>query len=211
MPLPSVSVIVLNFNGRPHLEACFSSLVQQQYDGPIEIIMVDNGSSDGSVELMRAQFPHVRLIVNERNMGFAPAVNQAARQAGGDYIALLNNDARAAPDWVAQLVALAERRRDEAVVCVGSRVLDWEGRGVAFVMGSVNFHGFGAQPFFRVHADRLHTGEEPLLFANGGAMLVDRAVFLQIGGLDEDYFAYFEDVDLGWRLWVCGYQVILNP
>src|SRR5262245_6466100 len=120
MSLPSVSVIVLNFNGRTHLEACLSSLVQQQYDGPIEIIMVDNGSADGSVELMRAQFPQVRLIVNERNMGFAPAVNQAAQQSSGAYIALLNNDARAAPDWVGQLGALAERRRDEGVGPVGS-------------------------------------------------------------------------------------------
>src|SRR6266545_3221933 len=211
MAFPSLSVIVLNFNGRAHLEACFRSLVEQQYDGPIEIIMVDNGSSDGSVELMREQFPQVRLIANAQNMGFAPAVNQAARQATGDYLALLNNDARAAPDWLHQLVELAERRRDEGVVCVGSRVLGWDGETIDFVMGSVNFHGFGAQPFFRLPADRLCPGEEPLLFANGGAMLVDRAVFLEVGGLDDDYFAYFEDVDLGWRLWVCGHQVVLNP
>src|SRR6476659_1009297 len=91
--LPSVSVIILNFNGRQHLEACFTSLLAQEYAGSIEIIMVDNGSSDGSAELVRECFPQVRLIANEQNTGFAPAVNQGARQAGGDYIALLNNDA----------------------------------------------------------------------------------------------------------------------
>ncbi|HEU4322446.1 MAG TPA: glycosyltransferase [Roseiflexaceae bacterium] len=208
---PSVSVIVLNYNGRAHLEPCFESLLQQQYDGPIELIMVDNGSSDGSAELMRARFPQVRLLVNERNLGFAPAVNQAAAQASGDYLALLNNDARAARDWVAQLVEQAERGRGEGVVCIGSRVLDWEGQRIDFVQGAVNFHGFGAQPLFRLPADRVHPGEEPLLFANGGAMVVDRRVFLEVGGLDEDFFAYFEDVDFGWRLWVCGYQVRLNP
>ena len=211
MALPSVSVIILNFNGRQHLEACFRSLIEQEYAGAIELIMVDNGSADGSVELMRAQFPQVRLIINQQNVGFAPAVNQAARAAGGDYLALLNNDARAATDWLAQLVELAERRRGEGVACVASRVLGWDGETIDFIMGSMNFHGFGAQPYFRVPADRLHPGEEPLLFANGGAMLVDRKVFLEIGGLDDDYFAYFEDVDLGWRLWVCGYQVVLNP
>src|SRR5829696_4776600 len=211
MGLPSVSVIILNFNGCRHLEACFRSLIEQEYAGSIELIMVDNGSADGSVELMRAQFPQVRLIINPQNVGFAPAVNQAARVAGGDYLALLNNDARAAPDWLAQLVELAERRREEGVACVASRVLGWDGETIDFIMGSVNFHGFGAQPYFRIPADRLHPGEEQLLFANGGAMLVDRTVFLQIGGLDDDYFAYFEDVDLGWRLWVCGYQVVLNP
>src|SRR5215213_385453 len=211
MALPSVSVIVLNFNGRQHLEACFRSLIEQEYAGAIEIIMVDNGSSDGSVELVREQFPQLRLIVNEQNTGFSPAVNQAARQAEGDYLALLNNDARAASDWLAQLVELAERRRGEGVACVASRVLGWDGEQIDFVVGSMNFHGFGAQPFFRMPAAALDAGEEPLLFANGGAMLVDRKVFLEIGGLDDDYFAYFEDVDRGWRLWVCGYQVVLNP
>src|SRR6185503_17447062 len=102
MQIPSVSVIVLNYNGRVHLEACFRSLLEQQYDGPVEIIMVDNGSADDSVEFMRQQFPQVCLIVNDRNTGFAPAVNQAARVASGDYLALLNNDARAAPDWLHQ-------------------------------------------------------------------------------------------------------------
>src|SRR4029079_15616363 len=100
MPLPSVSVIILNFNGRQHLEACFRSLIEQEYAGPIELIMVDNGSADGSPELMRAQFPQVRLIINPQNLGFAPAVNQAARVAGGDYLALLNHDARGAAEWV---------------------------------------------------------------------------------------------------------------
>src|SRR5262245_19436984 len=211
MAFPSVSVIVLNFNGLKHLDACFRSLVQQDYSGPVEIIMVDNGSADGSVEFMRQHYPQVRLIANRTNMGFAPAANQAARQAAGQYIALLNNDAYAAPEWISRLVELAERRRDEGVVCVGSRVLDWHGQRIDFVMGSMNFHGFGAQPFFRLPADRLYTGEERLLFANGGALLVDREVFLAIGGFDEDFFAYFEDVDLGWRLWICGYQVVLNP
>ena len=146
MALPSVSVIILNFNGCRHLEACFRSLIEQEYAGSIELIMVDNGSADGSVELMRAQFPQARLIINPQNVGFAPAVNQAARVAGGDYLALLNNDARAAPDWLAQLVELAERRRGEGVACVASRVLGWDGETIDFIMGSVNFHGFGAQP-----------------------------------------------------------------
>jgi GT2 family glycosyltransferase/glycosyltransferase involved in cell wall biosynthesis len=204
-------VIVLNFNGQRHLEPCFRSLVQQQYGGPVELIMVDNGSSDDSVALMRSTFPQVRLILNEQNVGFSPAVNQAAREASGTYLALLNNDAHAASDWIAQLVELAERCRGEGVVCVGSRVLDWDGQRIDFVQGAVNFHGFGAQPLFGMPADRIQPGEDPLLFANGGAMLIDREVFLELGGLDDDYFAYFEDVDLGWRLWVCGYQVRLNP
>lgn len=211
MTLPSVSIIVINFNGRTHLEACFKSLTQQRYGGPIEILMVDNGSRDGSVEYAQQAFPQVRLLLNPQNTGFAPAVNLAARAATGDYIAMINNDAYAAPDWVAELVRVAEARKPEGVACVAARVLDWHGRKIDFTMGVMNFHGFGAQQFYQVPADRLEIGEEPMLFANGGAMLVDRRVFLEIGGFDEDYFAYFEDVDLGWRLWVCGYKVVLNP
>lgn len=211
MGLPSVSVIVINFNGRQHLDACFRSLVQQNYGGPVEIIMVDNGSKDDSLDFMRANYPQVKLILNSRNTGFAPAVNLAAAEATGDYLAMINNDAYAAPDWLSELVRVAEARKGEGVACVATRVLDWHGKTIDFTMGVMNFHGFGAQQFFQVPADRIAVGEEPILFANGGAMLVDRRVFHEIGGFDEDYFAYFEDVDLGWRLWVCGYKVVLNP
>jgi hypothetical protein len=211
MSRPTISVIVINLNGQVHLNACFASLVRQDYGGPVELIMVDNGSQDSSVAFMRQTFPQVQLILNERNIGFAPAVNLAVRQATGKYIALINNDAHAAPDWLSRMVELAEQRREEGVVCVAARVLDWHGAQIDFALGGVNFHGFGTQPFFRVPTERIQSEQEPLLFANGGAMLVDREVFLAIGGFDDDFFAYFEDVDFGWRLWIAGYRVLLNP
>ncbi len=211
MSFPTISVIVINLDGQVHLKACFESLVQQDYSGSVELILVDNGSTDSSVEFMRQTFPQVRLILNKHNMGFASAVNLAVRQTTSKYIALINNDAYAAPDWLSQMVKLAEQRRSEGVVCIASRVLDWNGQQIDFVLGGVNFHGFGTQPFFRVPSERIQPEQEPLLFANGGAMLVDRDVFLAIGGFDDDFFAYYEDVDFGWRLWICGYQVWLNP
>lgn len=211
MSLPSVSVIIINFNGRQHLEACFKSLVQQDYGGQIEILMVDNGSKDDSVGFVQRAFPQVKLLLNPANTGFAPAVNLAARAATGDYLALINNDAYAAPNWINELVRVAEGRKGEGVACVASRVLDWQGRQIDFQRGVMNWHGFGAQQEMRLPAERAPAENGPQLFANGGAMLVDRRVFLEIGGFDEDYFAYFEDVDLGWRLWVCGYQVVLCP
>ena len=211
MSLPPVSIIIINFNGKHHLDACFKSLLQQNYAGPIEIIMVDNGSKDGSVEFVTQYFPQVKLMLNANNTGFAPAVNTGARAANGAYLALMNNDAYAAPSWLSELVRVAEARKHEGVACVASRVLDWQGRQIDFQMGVMNWHGFGAQQEFRLPAERLPAQDGPLLFANGGAMLVDKQVFLDLGGFDEDYFAYFEDVDLGWRLWICGYQVVMNP
>ncbi|HEX6289872.1 MAG TPA: glycosyltransferase [Herpetosiphonaceae bacterium] len=212
MTLPTVSVVVVNFNGRQHLEPCFSSLLKQDYPAElVELILVDNNSQDGSRELIAARFPMVRVIQNADNRGFAPAVNQGAAAAGGRYLALINNDAYADPRWIRAMVEPLEAQRAEGVACVGARMLDWHGRRIDFVGGGVNFYGHGDQFFHQFPADAVAVEQEQLLFACGGAMLVDRQVFLDTGGFDEDYFAYFEDVDFGWRLWLYGYRVLLAP
>ena len=92
MPEPTISVIVLNYNGRQHLEACFSSLMAQSYpEEQSEFILIDNASSDGSVEFVREAFPSVRIIQNETNLGFAAANNRGAQAASGEYLVFLNN------------------------------------------------------------------------------------------------------------------------
>lgn len=209
---PSVSVVVVNFNGARHLEACFESLVAQEYPGDcVELILVDNGSSDGSLELLAQRFPMVRVLANERNLGFSPAVNQGAQAAGGDYVALINNDARADPGWLREMVRLAEERREDKVACVGAVMLDWDGKRIDFIGGGINFYGHGHQMYHNLPIDAVKPSGGELLFACGGAMLVDRQVFVDLGGFDDDYFAYFEDIDFGWRLWVAGYRVLLAP
>ncbi len=212
MTLPTVSVIVVNFNGRQLLEACFQSLLRQDYPTEcVEILLVDNGSEDGSLALTESNFPSVNVIKNNTNVGFAPAVNQGAAAATGDYLALINNDAYAKPNWLKEMVQTLEAHRDEGVICVGSKMLDWYGRKIDFIGGGVNFYGHGDQFFHHLPADAVEAKEEEILFACGGAMLVDREVFLQAGGFDDDYFAYFEDIDFGWRLWLYGYRVLLAP
>jgi GT2 family glycosyltransferase/glycosyltransferase involved in cell wall biosynthesis len=209
---PSISVIIVNYNGVQHLDACLRSLAQQDYaPDRVEVLLVDNASTDGSQAFVRERYPHVRVIQNEGNIGFAPAVNQAAHAATGDYIALINNDAYAAPTWLRVMVELAERRKAEGVACVAARILDWYGKLVDFDGAGVSFYGYGGQRHFRLPAERVRVREGPLLFACGGAMLCDRRVFLESGCFDESYFAYFEDVDFGWRLWVLGYQVWMAP
>jgi GT2 family glycosyltransferase len=209
---PLVSIIVVNLDGRAHLETFLASVGQQDFPADrLEIIVVDNGSTDGSVRHLQTLHPAVRLVENAENRGFAPAVNQGAAVAQGRYLAFLNNDMRLAPDWLTRMVAHREAAADD-VVCVGSRILDWDGALIDFVGGAMGFHGLAAQTAFRQPAEALE-GRYPreLLFACGGAMLIDRAVFLDVGGFDPDYFAYFEDVDLGWRLWVMGHRVEFCP
>ena len=197
--LSDVSVVTVNWNGKSHLQALLPSL---QVTGCGEILVVDNGSSDGSQAFVRENFPAVHLIENETNRGFAHPCNQAAQIAKGRYLALINNDMRAHPDWLRQALPLL----GGPTVCVGSRILDWSGERIDFNGSSLQYLGYALQrDLGRLVEEVSH--EEEILFPCGGAMLIDREVFVEVGGFDPDYFALFEDVDLGWRLRVMGYRV----
>lgn len=210
--LPVVSVVVVNFNGLHHLDACFRSLTRQTYPAEmIELILVDNGSHDGSVDFVSEHYPSVTIIQNEHNRGFAPAVNQGAMAASGRYLALINNDAYAHHRWLEEMVSAIEQHREDGVACIGAKMLDWHGERIDFVVGGASFYGFGYQFFYHLPANSVQLTPEYMLFACGGALLVDHDIFLSIGGFDDDYFAYFEDVDFGWRLWICGYKVLFLP
>jgi GT2 family glycosyltransferase len=204
---PRVSVVVLNMDGKRHLGPCFQSLMEMDYPADqLEVILVDNGSRDRSVRYVQQEFPQVRIIQNERNEGFAGPNNQGAAAATGEYVAFLNNDMRVHPHWLRELVAAMRSAPDVAIV--GGKILTWDGDAVDFGIGSINFYGMGFQPPDASPSPDQHA---EVLFACGGSMLVRRQIFLEVGGFDPDYFAYFEDVDLGWRLWLLGYRVLYAP
>ena len=205
--LPDVTVIVLNFNGKDYLGDCLDSLLALDYPSDrLEIMVVDNGSVDRSVSFVRQAYPTVRLLELPENRGFAAGNNAGAQAARGAYLAFLNNDMRVDPRWLIEMVEAMQTADD--VACVGARILTWDGNGIDFVGGTLNFYGMGFQPEDMVKASE---GVHQVLFACGGAMLVRRDIFLESGGFDESFFAYFEDVDLGWRLWVLGYRVLFAP
>jgi GT2 family glycosyltransferase len=157
---------------------------------------------------VRRLLPLARVIRNGTNIGFAAGNNLGAAAATGHYVIFLNDDTRVHPDWLRELVDTAERR---GATAVASYILDWSGTTVDFVDGALNFQGKGFQLEYGAPVDRLTPEEKPLLFACGCAMLVDRAVLDDVGGWDEGAFAYYEDVELGWRLHVLGYEVWLSP
>jgi GT2 family glycosyltransferase len=208
-----VSLITVNLDGLAHLEAFLPSVGAQDYPADLlEIILVDNGSSDGSLAWLKTHYPHVQVIGNPRNLGFARANNQGAAVARGRYLLLLNNDMHLERDFISALVAAKERLGAE-VACLGARILDWHGELADFVGSGMTFEGKGLQIGHGEPADSpVGRGtESELLFACGGALLVDAEVYRTTGGLDEDFFAYYEDLDFGWRLWVLGYRVMLCP
>lgn len=208
MNLPDVSVIVLNYNGLQHLEPCFRSLLALDYPPErLELILADNDSTDNSREFMREHFPQVRIVALPLNYGFSRANNLAAAEARGEYVAFLNNDMRVEPTWLTELVKPALTAED--VVAVGSRILSWDGKRIDFAGSLHNFYGHGWQIGFGDERIENYAEDREILAPCGGAMLIERQVFLDAGGFDEDFFAYFEDTDLGWRLWVMGYRAML--
>jgi len=208
-----LSVLVVSWNGREHLETCLPTLLGQRAPGvEIELLVLDNGSTDGSVELVRKRFPAVRLVESTTNLGFAGGVNRLARVAEGEALALVNNDTRAEEGWAERLVERREASSDDAVAVAG-RIVDWEGERLDFGRGIVTFdgHAFPLDQGRAVGTARLPEGGEELLFGCGGNLLVDREAFLAAGGFDPRFFAYLEDVDLGWRLWARGLRVVAEP
>lgn len=208
--LPRVSVVILNMNGRHHLRPCFESLKASRYPSErLEVVLVDNGSSDGSVEEMRADHPWVKLVVNPDNVGFSAGCNQGARESDRPQVLVfINNDMRVEPDFLRELVSPIVR--DECHATAG-KMLSWDGKLINSAGGGMNFHGIGIQWGLNEDLDERYDRPFRTLFACGGAMAIDAAVFERVGGFDEDFFAYYEDVDLGWRMWVQGHEVHYAP
>lgn len=202
-PNPEVSVIVVTWNGREFIDACLAGVAAQQ-GVTAEIIVVDNGSTDGTVAHLQQHYPWVRIVALDDNRGFAGGNNAGVRVARGRYVALLNNDAVPEPDWLQRLLrgieesagyALAASRivymHDPAVIdSAGDGLLRWGG---AFK----RHHGGPAQA----------AGESREVFGVcGAACLMPKAVFDELGGFDEDFFASHEDVDLSYRARLRGYR-----
>ena len=208
--LPKVAIVILNYNGRRHLEGCFGSLAELEYPkAKLEVILIDNGSDDDSVEIMEADHAWVRTIVNEDNVGFSAGCNQGAKAAeGAEVLVFLNNDMRVAKDWLRELVGPVVRGECAAAT---AKMFSWDGKVMNSVGGGMNFHGIGIQKGYLEEPRPEFDEPARTLFACGGAMAIDAGVFHDVGGFDEEFFAYYEDVDLGWRLWVLGHEVHYEP
>jgi GT2 family glycosyltransferase len=201
-------VIVLNWNGEEYLAECLASLRRQRYAGSYQVVVVDNGSEDGSVRLVQRDFPEVQLVPSPVNLGFSAGNNLAARRLDTELLAFLNNDTRADPGWLEELVRAVMEAPD--IAAAGGRILSWDGKRVDFVGGGATLTGFGLQFRFG-EAPVADEPERDMLFPCGGSMIVKRRPYLEVGGLDDDYFLFYEDVDLGWRLWLAGYRVRYAP
>ncbi|MGH2772181.1 MAG: glycosyltransferase family 2 protein, partial [Actinomycetota bacterium] len=164
-----VSIIVVNFNGKQFLDDCLGSLFSQTYPADrIEVVVVDNGSSDGSVEHLKQNWPQAVVAPLKENLGFAGGVNEGVRRAGGQWIALINNDARADPQWVDR--GLEAFNKSSNVGMVGSKILSLDGNFIDYAGGTLSFYGHG----FKIGVDEKDFGQYDrggeTLFASGCAL-----------------------------------------
>lgn len=207
--LPDIAIVIPNLNGVRWLTGCLDSLCAQTL-APSEIVVVDNGSTDDSVKLIRARYPRVCVMELGHNTGFAAAVNAGIRATHSPWVALVNTDTRAEPDWLAQLAnALAAVGEDVGAV-VG--LMQWmenpdrvENAGDELSwQGAAEKRGHGAPM-----ADFGQPGE--VFSCCAGATLYRRAFLNDVGGFDEHFFAYLEDIDLGLRGRLLGYRYLYVP
>jgi GT2 family glycosyltransferase len=188
------AVYIPNYNGAGRIGRALRSLRQQTR--PVDVVVVDNGSGDGSLELLREEFPEVAVLALERNLGFGPALNRAVREHPADPLILLNDDAAAGPRFVEALLdAAAEGAHSVAGVMLQERAPELiDSAGVVADRTLMGFDYLHGEPLAAVA-----TAADPL-GPTGGAALYDRAAFEAVGGFDERIFLYYEDLDLALRI-----------
>lgn len=217
---PDISIIVVNYNGLRFLKDCLDSIAEKVLETH-EIIVVDNASVDGSVEYLRKNFPAIKLIVSERNLGFAGGNNLGAREAKGEFILLLNNDTKI----VTSLSPAVSLFADEKLGVLGCRMRYADGRlqysvgrdivPSRMVLSWLGLAGYRSAPsvFKRMVYDAVRY-DAPMRDADwvSGAFLMTRkSLWQKLGGLDERYFMYMEDVDFCKRTRLLGFRVAYTP
>ncbi|HEY8913977.1 glycosyltransferase [Lacisediminihabitans sp.] len=205
-----VSVVLVNFRGASDtIEAIRQLGLLDWPQEKLEIVVVENGSGDDSADRLRAAAPHINLVVSATNEGFAGGCNIGVKASSGEFVALLNNDAKPHSGWVrAAIDRFAESPR---IGAVASRVLDWDGKLVDYIGSAMTWYGMGYKPLTAEPVPSKPDVAHDVLFGTGSAMFVRRSVFDALDGFDERYFMFFEDVDLGWRLNLLGWRFVYEP
>lgn len=208
-----LSVLVLNYNGLSFLRRFMPSWLSSCSGSAVELVIVDNGSNDGSVEFLEKHYPEVKKICFSDNYGFAGGYNRAVLEVDTPYLAFLNSDAEPSEDWLVRPLAILEEHPE--VFAIQPKILslkdpkyfDYAGAAGGFV----DRYGY---PFCRgrifdtIEQDRgQYDDEHPIAWASGAALIIRRQAFFEVGGFDESFFAHQEEIDLAWRLHIAGGEV----
>ncbi len=209
-------IIIISWNGRADTIRAIESVHPQIGTGPgrvpdATITVVDNGSTDHTAETVARRFPSVRIVRLPANRGFTGGIAAGLADSTATNVIFLNNDTIVEPGWLEALTG-AMTQAPPDVIAVSGRIVDMTGDRADFVGGVITFDGHGFQPGYHKPLSEIEeptTGDE-ILFACGGNMIVRREEFVSLGGFDDDYFAYFEDIDFGWRSRLSGHRILYS-
>lgn len=209
--MPLFSIVLVNYNGKDFVLECIDSILRSAYPD-FEIILVDNGSLDNSVELVEKKFPaepRLKIIKNDLNLHFAEGNNAGIRNARGDFIVLLNNDTEVESSWLAEIESVM---RDASIGAAQPKILCNDDRGIIDNAG--NYFDRLGYAHGRGHLEKdsgQYDSIEETFFAAGTAMVIRSSVLKEVGLLDPKFLIYSEDVDLSWRIRLRGYRIVYIP
>ena len=212
-----LSVVILNWNGRKHLERYLPSVVEHTVGEGVEVVIADNGSTDDSLAWLQMNYPDVRVVRLDKNYGFAEGYNRALQQIDAEYYLLLNSDVEVTAGWWQPLVDMLDRNRDLAVVAP-KLLSDTQRDRFEYAGASGGFIDYLGYPFCRgrilsnVEQDNgQYDDARDIFWASGAAMCCRSEVFHDVGGFDVDFFAHMEEIDLQWRMQLGGWRIAVEP
>lgn len=216
MTAPSVAVVILNWNGKALLEQFLPSVQRTVYPN-LQLIVGDNASTDDSVAFLRSNYPEIQVIINDHNYGFAEGYGKLLDQIDAEYFVLLNSDVEVPANWIQPVIDAMEK--DDQIAAAQPKI-KWQKNKSQFEYagaagGYLDLHGF---PFCRgrlfdtVEMDtKQYEDQQEIFWASGAALFIKSKYWKESGGLDPDFFAHMEEIDLCWRLKNLGYKVIFCP
>ncbi len=210
---PSVAVVILNWNGQALLQQFLPGVIQSKYSN-LQLIVGDNASTDNSIEFLKANYPQIRIIQNNANYGFAEGYRKILEQVDAEYYVLLNSDVEVPENWIQPVIEMMQK---DSSIAVAQPKIKWQKNRSEFEYagaagGYLDLHGF---PFCRgrlfdtVESDHGQYNDSTEIFwASGAALFIKSKQWKEVGGLDPDFFAHMEEIDLCWRLKNLGYKVV---
>lgn len=213
--MKTLSVVLLNFNGKHHLEAFLPSVVQHSH--PYDVIVVDNGSTDGSIEFIASNYPTVSILPFDENYGFCGGYNKALQTIDAEYVVLLNTDVEVTENWIEPVLHKLQSNRD--IKAAQPKIMDQKAKNAFEYAGaSGGYIDSLGYPFCRGRIFQTLEEDEHqyddctnIFWASGSCLFIHRETYLSLGGLDEDFFAHMEEIDLCWRIWSNGGKVVVVP
>ena len=206
--MPQVTIIIPNYNGLAYLETCLASLKKQTMTD-FKILIVDNGSTDGSLSWLREHCREAEVLALDKNYGFCAAVNKGIRASDTPYVILLNNDTEAEPEFVEAL--LSEIGKSDWIFSCQAKMMDFKNRQLMDDAGDYYCALGWAFARGKGKNQRHYTKERPIFAACAGAAIYRRSILDEIGCFDEEHFAYLEDIDIGYRAKIYGYYSLFVP